>query len=150
MIKMEQDGREKLDYNKDELDAIQRDIESAKSSLISDEAKQQIQRAREEAKKEAEAQFLVNQKIKEQEALIEQLKQEKIQKEQEFNEKFQSMESKINDMVSSKAPVNVENPFKQPGDSKPVSAETMSDDMINDIEKASGEQFLGDEFLRPI
>lgn len=136
---------ERVEFNKDEISAIQKDIESARASLVSEETKKQIEAAKVEARKSAEQEFLVNQKIKEQEALIEQLRQEKINKETEFNDKFQTMEAKMNDLISSKAPVTVENPFK----SEPPQAttvETMTDAQINAFEQESGRAFLGNDY----
>lgn len=146
---MEQDGREKIEYSQDEIDAINKDITAARSSLVSEETKKEIERAKEEARREAEKEFLVNQKIKELEEQKQRLEAEKVAQQKEFDQKFSAMEGRINDMIGSKAPAADNNPFKEPN-AQPTTAENMSDDMINDIERASGEAFLGDEYLKPI
>lgn len=146
-------GNESISYSKEEIEQIQKDIDSAKSSLVSDETKKEIQQAKEEARKEAEKEMLIKQEITDKEKLIEDLKRQKIEQEKEFNDKFKSMEDKLNDMVSSKAPVSNTNPFTSnqplPQDTG-MTAKNMSDDQINDIERESGVAFLGDEFIRPI
>ena len=48
-----------------ELEAINADIEKAKGALVSKGTEELIQKAKEEARKEAEKEFLVNQRIKE-------------------------------------------------------------------------------------
>jgi len=136
------------EFSKEEIDAINNDIIKAKSSLISEEAKKEIENAKVQARVEAEKEFQINQKIKEQEALIEQLKQEKLNKEKEFHDKFETMESRINDMIGSKAPVNVENPFKQNNQSnQPIDPMNLTEAQVSEVERASAEAFFGDSFI---
>jgi len=147
-------NNDKITYTKEEIEKMQSDITAAKSNLISEATKKEIELAKSEARKEAEKEMITNQKIKEQETLIEDLKKAKTDSEKEFSDKFKSMEDKLNDMTASRAPASNTNPFASgqptlPKDSAEAIAH-MTDERVNEIEKESGEAFLGEEFIRPI
>jgi hypothetical protein len=51
------------EINQEDIDAINKDIEDAKSKLVSKETEAKLQEAREEAKKEAMKEYETNKKI---------------------------------------------------------------------------------------
>ena len=147
-------GTESITFSQDEINNMQKDIDSAKSNLISDETKKEISRAKEEARVEAQKEMLINQEIKEKESTINDLKAKQIEQEKSFADKFKGMEDKLNEMTASRAPATNTNPFTSNTNALPKDSEDavtrMSDQDINEIEKESGQAFLGEEFNRPI
>lgn len=142
-----EEPKQDVQYSEDEVKAIQEDISKAKSSLVSKETDDQIAKAKEQARLEAEKEFTTNQKIQELKAENERIQSEKLEKEKEFADKFSQMNEKINEMIGSKQPVVPENPFKGNQSTGPnqVNVESLSDDAVNAIEEKSAELFFGED-----
>lgn len=142
-----EEPKQDVEYSEDEVKAIQEDINKAKSSLVSKETDDQIAKAKEQARLEAEKEFTTNQKIQELKAENERIQSEKLEKEKEFADKFSQMNEKINEMIGSKQPVVPENPFKGNQSTGPnqVNVESLSDDAVNAIEEKSAELFFGED-----
>lgn len=142
-----EEPKQDVQYSEDEVKAIQEDINKAKSSLVSKETDDQIAKAKEQARLEAEKEFTTNQKIQELKAENERIQSEKLEKEKEFADKFSQMNEKINEMIGSKQPVVPENPFKGNQSTGPnqVNVESLSDDAVNAIEEKSAELFFGED-----
>jgi len=131
------------DILKAELDELNKEIEEANKSLVSDDVAKVIKLEKEAAKKEAEKEFLVNQRVKELEAEKDALAKAKEQAEKEAAAKLEALTQKVNGLISSRAPVTTENPFnaQPPAESTPSLAD-ISDEQAKDIELASMEAFL--------
>jgi len=125
-----------------ELAEINADIEKAKSSLVSKGTEELIQKAKEEAKKEAEKEFAVNQRIKEIETQKAELQKKLEDKEKSSAEELEKLKSKVNELVSSRASIQVQDPFKKPENQN---TDFMSDEKISQIEVASARAFWGDD-----
>ena len=127
----------------DELEALNREIEEANKSLVSEDVSKVIKLEKEAAKKEAEKEFLVSQRVKDLEAEKEALNKAKEQSERDSASKLQALTDKVNSLISSRAPVKNENPFneKPPADDT-FSVDKLTDEQATDIERASMEAFF--------
>ena len=131
----------------EEKAAIQKDIDDANKTLVSDDTRVAIEKAKVEAKAEAAKEFEVNAKIKELEAEKEKLKQDQIIKEKEAAEKLVELTNKVNEMTTSRAAINTQDPFKSnttPSDMK-SRVENLTEEDAKDIENEASRQFWGDE-----
>jgi hypothetical protein len=127
----------------DELEALNREIEEANKSLVSEDVAKVIKLEKEAAKKEAEKEFLVSQRVKDLEAEKNALIKAKEQSERDSAAKLEALTQKVNGMISSRAPVKNENPFneKPPADTT-LDVSKLTDEQANDIELASMEAFF--------
>ncbi len=130
---------------------IQEDIKNAQKNLVSEATQQQIDNAkklaREEALKEVETKKILEEKDKE----IEKLKQEQVAKETKTAEILAKMQKQIDDSISSKANVQVNDPFdnnNQPSGSQGLTIDSISDEQIDDMEERAAEQFFGDSYSK--
>lgn len=130
----------------EEKAAMQKDIDDAKKSLVSDDTAKAIEKAKSEAKAEAEKEFLVNQKIKELEEEKEKLKQEQITKEKESAKQLEELTKKVDDMTTSKAAINTQDPFKAGNNTVDLKSqvEKLSDEQALEIENEASRDFWGD------
>jgi multidrug efflux pump subunit AcrA (membrane-fusion protein) len=124
-----------------ELAAINADIASAQSALVSKGTEELIQKAREEARKEAEKEFLVNQRIKEIETQKAELQKRLEDKEKASAEELDKLKTKVNELVSSRASIQVQDPFRNPVNT----GQELSEEKITQIEVASARAFWGDD-----
>lgn len=135
-----------------EEEQIQRDITSAKASLVSKETQDLIKKEKDAARLEAEKEFLVNQKVKELEEQNKRLQEEQTNKEKEAALKFEELQRKIGELTTSRAPIKNRDPFANEPSQENASEDVKnwSEDKINDIERASGIAFFGEDFERPL
>jgi len=143
----EPSGKTQEEIATDELEALNREIEEANKSLVSEDVAKVIKLEKEAAKKEAEKEFLTNQRVKELEAEKEALKQQKEQSERDAAAKLEALTQKVNSLISSKAPVKNENPFNaQPAATpKPLTIDDLTEEQSQEIERASMEAFFDEK-----
>jgi hypothetical protein len=96
------------------VEELHREIEAANKKIVSDEVAQLIAKEKEAARKEAEKEFLVNQKLKDKEAELEALKKAQLEKERANAEQLEALKRKVDEMAASKQPTVVANPFSAP------------------------------------
>lgn len=126
----------------DELEELNREIEEASKSLVSEDVAKVIKLEKEAAKKEAEKEFLTNQRVKELEAEKLALQKEKEQAEKEAAAKLDALTQRVNGLISSRAPVQAESPFNAPAlAEESTSIDNISDEQAKEIELASMEAF---------
>lgn len=130
------DEKKTEEVTPEELEALNKDIESATKNFVSAEVQKKIEEAKAQAKAEAEKDFNVQQRIKELEAEKERLAKEKEEQEKKAAEELSSLKSKVDAVISSKATIASQNPFKSEG------AASFTDDEANVIERASFEALL--------
>lgn len=138
-------GDEDKNIDKTEWDQINKDIESAKGSIVSKEVEAKIQAAKEEARKEAEKEMLVNQKIKELEETNQKLQEAKEAKEKEAAEQIEKIKAKVDELSSSKASVQQDNPFTNGKDQSSRGVDNWSDTDLNKYEEEHAKAFFGEE-----
>jgi len=126
--------------------AMQKDIDDAKKSLVSDDTQKVMEKVKAEAKAEAEKEFAVNAKIKELEADNKKLLDIQVEKEKESATKLDVLTKKVDEMTTSKANVVQQDPFKgnQPVDIK-TKVDSLSDNEALDLQEKASEQFFGKE-----
>ena len=127
----------------DELEELNREIEEANKSLVSEDVARVIKLEKEAAKKEAEKEFLVNQRVKDLEAEKEALRKQMEAAERKTAEELDAFKQQINSLRTSRAPVVSENPFNaQPTEPQKPNNTGFTDTEAEEIERASLEAFL--------
>jgi len=124
------------DFNVDDL---HKDIDALNKKLVSEDVAQLLSQERAKAKAEAEKEFLVNAKLKEKDQELENLKKAQLEKERSAAEQLDALRKKVDELASSKQPVNMHNPFNSlpsQKDDKP-SVLKMKEDELEVVERAS-------------
>ncbi len=138
---MTEENKEQI--TKEELDQLNKDLDSAKSNIVSTEVTKKIEEAKEEAKKEAEKEFATNQKIKDIEEEKKQLQSKQEEAEKKAAEEIEALKTKVNEMISGKSSIASEDPFSNEGNTDVnKSIENLSDEDTDAIEKRSMDMFL--------
>jgi len=129
------------DFNVDEL---HKEIEAANKKIVSEDVAQLLAKEREEARKEAQKEFAVNQQIKDKEAELENMKKAQKEKDLENARQLEALKRKVDELAASKQPVQVQNPFGSPSQSKDAipSVLSMKEEDLDEMEKASFEALL--------
>jgi len=141
--KSEEKSREEI--TAEELESINKEIEEANKSLVSEDVAKVIKLEKEAAKKEAEKEFLVNQRVKDLEAEKIALAKEMEHSEKEAAAKLEKLTERVNSLISSKATVKNDNPFNEPQPAKVPTNDDMTEEQEIDIETGSAIAFLGEE-----
>jgi len=131
----------------DDIKEMEEAIKKARESLVSktteEEIKKAADKAREDALKEAETNKILEEKEKE----VEELKAKQLESERRTAEQLEEMKKKMNDLVESKATVNVNDPFlnnnTQPGK---VPIKDLTDEQVDDLEEKAARDFFGDTY----
>jgi hypothetical protein len=127
----------KVELSQEDLDSINKDLELAKNSLVSEEVQKKV----EAAKAEVEEKHALAAKDQE----IENLRKQLESKEVETAETLTKMNEKINSLIGSKAPKRMDDPFTQ----KEVNSDQVKywpDEKVNELERKSAKLMLGDDF----
>ena len=124
--------------------AIEQDIADAKSKLISKEMQQQIEEAKKQTKEELMKELETKQKLEEQDKQIATLKAEKEKQEKEAADRLDKIQARVDDIISSKASIKRDDPFKDEGSN--IDVDRMSDETVDDIEEKSARAFFGEEY----
>jgi len=130
---------------KEDIDAMNKDIADAKSSLVSKETEMKLEDVKRQAKEEAKQELELKAKFEQQEQLNKELQEKLEAKEREASERLSKLQEKVDEMVSSKAAVRPVDPFAAQEQEKAVDLKRMSDEDINDLEHASAQAFFGSE-----
>jgi chromosome segregation ATPase len=126
----------------DELAAIEAELNKANKSIVSEDIQKRIQEERESARREAEKEFQVNQRIKELEAEKETLKKQQEQKELEAARQLEELRQKVNSLVAARGVARETNPFKDEKPEPTKDTSFLNDEMADEIEKASFDAFM--------
>jgi uncharacterized protein YhaN len=129
----------------EEKNQINRDIDDARSKIVSRDVDAKIQQAKEEARREAEKELGMKQKLDELEKAKKELESKMETKEKEYAESFGKLKTKVDELVSSKAPIQMENPFSAP-QAGAQAIDRMTDDQIEKIEDSSAREFFGPDY----
>jgi uncharacterized protein (DUF3084 family) len=126
-----------------DIDELNAEIEKLNKEIVSEDTAKLIAVEKEKAKKEAEKEFLVNQRIKEMEQEKEAMKKEREESERRSAEQLQALKTKIDSLSASRAVVKNDNPFAEPSNNPPSPSQTnLTDEQVSDIERASFELFM--------
>ncbi len=134
-------------FTKEELDEINKDIASAKDSLVSKETQAVMEKAKEAGKEEAKQEIEAKQKIDDMAKANEELKTKLEEQEKKASEQLGKMEDKINNLVESKQVIASENPFE----SKPAlsdKVDKMTNEQVDEFEENSARDFFGQDYDR--
>jgi len=142
---VEKEEKKGSTISKEEMEAISRDIQSTKESLVTKESQDAEAKAKAAGKEEAQKEFELQQKLKEQEEANKKLQEELEKTKTETAEKLNIVQKKVDEMIGSKASVESKNPFETAvGLSKEV--DNWSDDKVNEIENRSARKFFGADY----
>lgn len=133
---------DKETVSQEDLDALDKAISEANASLVSKDVQEQIKLAKEEAKKEAELEFLKSQKIKELEDKLKAEEAAKADMQKETAEKLASLKSRLDTMSASRAVAPASTPFDAPP-ATPKTQLDLSAEEIAQIEKDSFRALVG-------
>lgn len=132
----------KDEVSKEELEALQKDIEKAATSLSAKERDEVQKSAREEGKKEAEKEFQLQKQLEEAEKKRQELEQKLEKTQQSAAEELKKIQERVDEMAASKQVVpQPEDPFK-----KSDEVDKWSDDKIREIEEKSAVAFFGADY----
>jgi uncharacterized protein (DUF3084 family) len=127
-----------------DLEALRREIEEADKKLVSEDVSKLIKQERELAKKEAEKEYLINQRLQEKEAEIAKMKEASVEEQKKNAEQLAYLKSKLDELVASKQVVNNDNPFRNdkvaPQIADPIAH--MTDKDLDELERASFQAML--------
>ena len=129
---------------KEDIDAINKDIEDAKSSLISKETDMKIEEMKKQAKEEAMKELEVQRKLEEQERMNKELQEKLNEKEKEASERLSRLQAKVDELASTKQAMKPADPF-QVQEAGKINIKSLSEDDINDIETNSARAFFGED-----
>jgi len=126
------------------VEELHKEIEAANKKIVSEDVAQLLAKEREEARKAAEKEFAINQQIKDKEAELEAIKKAQKEKDLENARQLEALKRKVDELASSKQPVQVQNPFSSPSTSKDdkPSVVNMKEEDLDVVEKASFEALL--------
>ena len=129
----------------EEKKQVDADIDNAKKELVSKDVEDKIEQVKQETKEQVTKELETKQRMDELQKQNETLQKQLEDKEKGFAESFDKLKTKVDDMVTSKAEVKVEDPFKEP-DTAAKEIDKMSDEELDKIEERSGREFLGDAY----
>lgn len=131
----------------DEKKAIDKDIAEAKAALVSKDTQDQIAKAKNEAKAEAEKEFQLKKQLEDAEKAKQELQAKIAAQEKETAERLSKLQSKVDELVTSKASINVVDPFKnQPKEALKQQVDGWSEEQVEEFQEASAREFFGDAY----
>ncbi len=142
---------EGITLSAEEQAKIQEDIKNAQKDLVSDATQQQIDNAKKLAREEALKEVETKKILEEKDIEIARLKQEQVLKETKTADTLTKMQKQIDDSITSKANVQVNDPFdnnNQPSGSQGLTIDSISDAQIDDMEERAAEQFFGESYSK--
>lgn len=125
------------------IDELNNEIEAANKKLVSQEMAKIIAIEKENAKREAEKEFLVNQKIKDKEREIEEMRKVQLERERAASEQLEALRRRVDELAASKQTTTVQNPFAGTAPSKSSLDETsnsilsLKENELEEVEQAS-------------
>jgi len=131
----------------EDIAQMQKDIEDAKSRLVSKDTQAVIDKAKEEARNQTIQEIEAKRAQEEKDKLIAELQAKVAAQEKEAAERFEKLQKKLDDMSASKVVITPKDPFES--QTKPSDdIDKWSDEKIRQIEEASARKFFGEEYDR--
>jgi len=135
------------EISEEEQKAIEADIAKARSSLVSKEMEERLERVKQEATAQATKEAEIKHQLEESQRKQKELEEQMRNKEAEYAKSFDALKSKVDEMTSSKAPVNIQDPFKQPTNgTNPNDVDSWDDEKVDQVEEESARAFFGDGY----
>ena len=140
-------SEEKSTFTKEELEQIDKDLNTAREKLVSKETQSEIEKAKTQAKEEAKKEFELQRKLEDLEREKKELEERVLKSEESSSAELDKFKKRLDELTDSKATIAEQNPFRQ---NQQKSPENMTDEEISEIERESGIAFFGEEFARNI
>lgn len=131
------------ELSQEELSALKKDIESAKSVLSSKEAEDKLQKAKEEGRLEAEKELRLQQALETEKSKAIELEKKLKDKELESAKQLEALQKRVDDIVSSKGVIS--NSSVNTG-GHPV--DKLTEEQVNRVEENSARAFFGPAYDR--
>lgn len=142
---MEEQKEPEGSLSKEDIEAINKDIQATKDSLVTKESQDAIERAKTMGKEEAAKEFELKSKLDEQERMNKELQEKIAAQEEKAAKELDALKSKVDSMITSKAPIASENPFnKEPALSDEV--DKWSNEKVEKFEENSAREFFGQDY----
>ena len=130
-------------FTLEEIDKLNKEIEEAKKQMVSEDIEKKIAAEREAAKKEAEKEFLISQRVKDLEKEKEELQKKNEESQRLASQQLELLKAQVDKLMSSKAVITQDNPFrKEPQPDVNISIDNMDEAAIDKIEEKSFEAFM--------
>lgn len=133
-------------FTLEEIEKLNREIEETKRKVVSEDINQKITAERDAAKKEAEKEFLVNQRVKDLEREKEELQKKNEESQRNAAAQLEALKAQVDKLMTSKVVAVGDNPFKKPEENSTketgLNVDGMDDEELRIIEEASFQAFL--------
>lgn len=126
--------------SKEELEALNKDLESAKKSLSTKEAEDLVSKAKEDAKKEVEKELRMKAELEAEKLRAAEMEKKYKDLEIEKANQLIALQKRVDELASSKG-VAPSAPSQNTGIGHPI--DKLSDEQIEDIEARSAREFFG-------
>lgn len=134
-------------FTKEELEQIDKDLATAREKLVSKETQSEIEKARGQAKEEAQKEFETKRKLEDLEREKKELEERVRKSEESSAAELDKFKKRLDELTESKATIAEQNPFRE---NRQKSPENLTDEEVSEIERESGIAFFGEEFARDI
>lgn len=133
------------ELTKEDLDQINKDIQDVKQSLVSKETQDAAEKAKKETEERIKQELELKNKLAEQEKANAEMKKKIEETEKLAADKLMTLQKKVDDLASSKAVLNREDPFRQVSNSNNEVAR-WDDAKVAAVEEESARAFFGSDY----
>jgi hypothetical protein len=122
---------------------ILEEIQKAKASLVSKETEDKIAKAKQEERARVEQEIKEKQERESKEKELADLKAKLEQQERASADRLEALQKKVDELITSRAPIRQEDPFKNETRSKPgLDIDNMSEEELEKLEEELKRQFF--------
>lgn len=137
---MVDEKKESVDFTKEELEAINKDIDTAKQSLSSKSQDEEKAKIKEQLRKELEEENKAKMEQEAKDAKIAELEKQLQEVQSKTSDTLSDLQKKLDDSISSKQVINQKSPFT--GNKEEIEQILKDPQKVREIEEASKEAFL--------
>lgn len=143
-------SEDKTTLTEEERAQIQKDMEDARKTLVSEDVESKIRQAKEEAKKEVEKELQMKAELEKAKAEAEELRKKNEEAQKQAATQLDALKKRVDEMTASRAPTSVVDPFGNPSrltdGSHPI--DSLNDAEIDKLEERSAREFFGEDYDR--
>ena len=138
---------DEVTISEEDKKAIDKDLADARASLVSKATQEQMDKVKAETRAEMEKELQLKKQLEEAEKSKQELQAKLAAQEKETAERLNKLQSKVDELVTSKAPVNVVDPFKaQPNVALKQQIDSWTPEQVDEFQEASAKEFFGDSY----
>lgn len=132
---------------KEEIEAIQKDIETAKQSLVSDAVSKAASEAATKARTEVSKEFELQKALEEQARATREAQDALAKQKADTETQLNALKAKMDTLIASRAPSRVEDPFAS---TSKAPLETLTETQAEAMIERANEEFFGPDLWRTI